>query len=150
MVLAVGFVSSAWIKALPENRIAIDAEGWSGQAWSMALPENRIVIDTEGWLGHAWGLALPENRIVINTNNYETFTDNKVSPQNRFAIDIVGLAEKGAGGYVEKAFSVGFVLGFSVGKKKVMWQSLGYGGVASERRSRPLTAESKCIMGYLI
>ena len=35
-------------------------------------------------------------------------------------------------------------------KIKVMWQSLGYGGVASERRSRPLTAESKCIMGYLI
>ena len=35
-------------------------------------------------------------------------------------------------------------------KKRVMWQSLGYGGVASERRSRPLTAESKCIMGYLI
>ena len=34
--------------------------------------------------------------------------------------------------------------------KKVMWQSLGYGSVASERRSRPLTAESKCIMGYLI
>ena len=35
-------------------------------------------------------------------------------------------------------------------KNLVMWQSLGYGSVASERRSRPLTAESKCIMGYLI
>ena len=60
---------------------------------------------------------------MIDTNNYETFTDNKVSPQNRFAIDIVGLAEKGAGGYVEKAFSVGFVLGFSVGKKKAKKES---------------------------
>ena len=38
----------------------------------------------------------------------------------------------------------------TVNKYGVMWQSLGYGSVASERRSRPLTAESKCIMGYLI